>query len=521
VPRELLEALWEQQLEPHVPELIRREFLYQQTRSGSPVYVFKHALTQEVAYESLLHERQRVLHARVVAVIERLYAERLGEHVERLAHHAVRGEVWDKAVDHLRAAGAKAHVRGALQESLERLEQALEFASRLPESAENARRAIDVRLDLHLPLYLMGQVARLVELQGEAEQVARRIEDQPRLGWIACRMGAYTLTSAQYARGIAYCEEAVQIAGVTGDHQLRMVATYYLSVINVALGNHRVAAELLKGILEGPDAGLARRAFGLSVGSVYVASCGWLVSCLSKLGEFEQALHYGDAGVREADPTEPPFTQAFACGQQAYGLIIKGEFARALPLCERAVRLSESGKVLLWLPFAYAVLGWALAWAGRVDEGLPHIERSVAVLEGLQIKSYLPMFYSWWAKGLLLAGRFTAARGAAERGLALATELGERGSEAHMLCHLGDIAASDGPPDLARAKSFYERSMRLAVELEMRPRIAHCHLGLGRLYRRTGQREQAQEHLATATTMYREMGMTYWLEKAEAERNVL
>jgi tetratricopeptide (TPR) repeat protein len=67
------------------------------------------------------------------------------------------------------------------------------------------------------------------------------------------------------------------------------------------------------------------------------------------------------------------------------------------------------------------------------------------------------------------------------------------------------------------AEGSYHEALALASELGMHPLIAHCHLGLGKLYRRTGQREQAREHLATATTMYREMGMTYWLEQAEAE----
>jgi len=82
---------------------------------------------------------------------------------------------------------------------------------------------------------------------------------------------------------------------------------------------------------------------------------------------------------------------------------------------------------------------------------------------------------------------------------------------------LGDIAAASVPPDFPVAESFYERSRRLATELGMRPVVAHCHLGLGKLYRRTGKREQAQEHLTTATTMYREMNMRFWLEQAEAE----
>ena len=141
----------------------------------------------------------------------------------------------------------------------------------------------------------------------------------------------------------------------------------------------------------------------------------------------------------------------------------------------------------------------------------------MTILEGLGQKLYLPRFYFWWAEGLLLAQRVGEARGAAEKALTLATELGERSNEAHALRLLGDIAAVNAPHDFVVAESFYERSRTLATELGMRPLIAHCHLGLGKLYRRTGKHEQAQEHLTTATTMYREMDMRFWLERAEAE----
>src|SRR5439155_14905690 len=132
------------------------------------------------------------------------------------------------------------------------------------------RRAIDVRLDLHRPLFLMGQVSRLVDLHSEAEGIARRIEDQPRLGRVACRMGVYSWVNAQYARGIAHCEEALRVAAATGDPELRILGTLFLGVSNCALGNHRVAAELLKRILEAPDWGLVRRALGHSIGSTSV-----------------------------------------------------------------------------------------------------------------------------------------------------------------------------------------------------------------------------------------------------------
>ena len=114
----------------------------------------------------------------------------------------------------------------------------------------------------------------------------------------------------------------------------------------------------------------------------------------------------------------------------------------------------------------------------------------------------------------LSVGRLDEAASHAREALALTRRLGARPSEAHALCLLGDIALAAAKDD---ADGSYREALILAEELGMRPVTAHCHLGLGKLYRRTGKREQAQGHLTTATTMYREMGMTYWLEQAAAE----
>jgi tetratricopeptide (TPR) repeat protein len=100
----------------------------------------------------------------------------------------------------------------------------------------------------------------------------------------------------------------------------------------------------------------------------------------------------------------------------------------------------------------------------------------------------------------------------AREALELTRRLGARGNQGHAVSLLGEIALTVGADE---AEDHYRQALALAVELGMRPLVAHCHAGLGRLYRRTGKPQQADEHLAVATTMYREMGMTYWLEKAQ------
>jgi tetratricopeptide (TPR) repeat protein len=114
----------------------------------------------------------------------------------------------------------------------------------------------------------------------------------------------------------------------------------------------------------------------------------------------------------------------------------------------------------------------------------------------------------------LSAGRIDEAASHAREALALSRRLGARGSEADALCLAGDVASTGGAED---APGYYREALSLAGDLGMRPLVAHCHLGLGNLYAHTDKREQAQEHLTTAATMYREMDMRFWLEKAEAE----
>jgi tetratricopeptide (TPR) repeat protein len=115
---------------------------------------------------------------------------------------------------------------------------------------------------------------------------------------------------------------------------------------------------------------------------------------------------------------------------------------------------------------------------------------------------------------LPLGRRIDEAASHAREALALTRRLRARGSEAHALCLAGDVASTGGAED---AEGYYREALALAGQLGMRPLVAHCHLGLAKLYRRAGKRQEAQEHLTTATTMYRKMDMRFWLEQAEAE----
>ena len=194
----------------------------------------------------------------------------------------------------------------------------------------------------------------------------------------------------------------------------------------------------------------------------------------------------------------------------------KATSPRALPLLERAVGLCQDADLPVYFPWMAAALGAAYILAGRIAEAVPLLtqamEQTMATgRHGSQALCSLPL-----GEAQLLAGRLEEAHALAERALALAREHQERGNQAYALRLLGDIAARREPPEVEQAEAHYRQALALAEELGMRPLQAHCHLSLGTLYVKTGQREQARTELSTAIELYRAMDMTFWLPQAEA-----
>src|SRR4029453_17644653 len=172
VPAALLQAMAEvpeATLYQSLSRLQAAEFLYETRLFPELEYTFTHALTHEVAYGSLLLERRRALHARIVDALEALAGERVTEQIDRLAHHALRGAVWDKAVTYCHHAGTRAWDRAAFRETVTAFEQALQALGHLPEPGDTRGHGIELRLGLGNALQTLGEYGRSLAQLGEAE----------------------------------------------------------------------------------------------------------------------------------------------------------------------------------------------------------------------------------------------------------------------------------------------------------------------------------------------------------------
>jgi transcriptional regulator with AAA-type ATPase domain/tetratricopeptide (TPR) repeat protein len=520
VPYAILAAIAEQpeeDLRRGLGHLQAAEFLYETQLFPDLEFTFKHALTHDVTYVGLLQERRRALHARVVQAIETLHRDRLGEQIERLAHHAVRGELREQAVRYLRQAGLKAAGRSAPADARARFEQALEVLVSLPESPPTLEQAFDIRLELRPTLIKLGEVARALERLREADALAERLNDDRRRGLACASMtGIHTLLG-DLDEALVTGTRALEIAGRFGDIRLRISTAGSLEQAHYCRGEHERVVQLATDDLGMLPADWVYESFG-SNQPASVFARGYLMLSLAELGRFSDATEPEAEAIRIAARTQHAFTVGWTLNYAGTVHLLRGDWAQARSLLDHAAVVIRAGNAVVLLPRSVVSSAWVLAQLGEASEGLSRLREGEQLLERQAATGhvgFLGSYYQVLGRTALVLGRLDDAQRLGDR--AVESSPRQPGFAAHALHLLGDIATHPDRFDAERGETHYRQALALAEPRGMRPLVAHCHLGLAKLFARTGKREQAREYLTTATTMYREMDMPFWLEQAQVE----
>jgi tetratricopeptide (TPR) repeat protein len=519
VPDALLRAVAdraEDDLHRRLAALQAAEFLYEASLFPELEYTFKHALTHEVAYGSLLQERRKALHARVVEAIERLHADRLAEHVERLAHHALRAERWPEAIDYARSAGHKALGRSAYREALGWFEQALDGLRGLPEGRTTQELGLDLRLELHSALASLAMYGRALEYLREAVEIVGALGDRRRQVGVYAAMSDCLRYLGRYDEAVKLGQHALQVAEDAGDQAAYAYAMYHLARTYRARGELRPAADALRLCLNAPSTAAEPRYFELRR-TILLFIRPILAWTLGDLGDFDEAVTHGLDGVRICEESGDPSSVVQARNTLARAYLERGDVERAVTLLEGALdvgRTSAAVGIFIW---SLALRGVAHTLAGQTAQAVSFLEDGVGMADANGLVVNHALWSTWLGEAYLATGRIADARRTIEGALARATAQQERAYRADALRALGTLAAREEPPAVEEAERCYREALALAEELEMRPLQARSHLGLGELYRRIGRHDEARAELATAISMLREMEMTFWLPEAETE----
>jgi class 3 adenylate cyclase/tetratricopeptide (TPR) repeat protein len=519
VPLSLLRSiaeLPEESLERGLAHLQAAEFLYETSIVPDLEYTFKHALTHEVAYGSLLQDHRRALHARILAALEGPAVEGTTEHVDRLAYHAIRGGLWDKGVRYLREAVARALARSAHREAVAGVEQALAALAHLPESRTKVEQAIDLRFELRIALWPLGAMDRILDILREAERLAESLGDRRRMGFAAGYLCGSFYGIAEHDRAVAAGERARAHSESGNALDLRVLAGSFLGQAYRARTDYARAVERLEatlGLLDGP---LAHERFGQSTVPSVLTRVN-LVNALVELGRFPEALRRSEEAIQISEALNHPASRLLAWWARGMPFLRQGHATEAVAALEQSVRIGHDAELPTFLHWSGPALATAYALAGRMSEAFTLLERVLEQDVAMNLLSQHTLTTVYMADAHMHAGHLQEAAHQAIRAEALARERNEQGYEAWACRLLGEIASRHEPPDLDGAAASYQRALGLAEELGMRPLAAHCHLGLGGLYRRAGQRALAQEQLTRAATMCRDMQMPRWLDHAEEE----
>jgi tetratricopeptide (TPR) repeat protein len=474
-------------------------------------------LTQDVVYAGVLERRRRQYHAAAGVGLEDLYAGHINDVVELVAYHFGRGQVWNKAATYQRQAALMAEGRSAYQQAEACLEEALEALRHLPETPETREQEIDVRLELRGSLYRLGQFEKMVTYLREAEGMASAISDARRLGLVSIHTAEYHRQTGRFAEARALAEQALAMGDKLQNLPLQLYASHYLGLTCHTLGDYRRASELLRTVAESPSTAWQPGALGM-VGSweAFLAiTLAWLARCLAERGELDEGADAGRQAVALAEDLGSPYTLVAACMGLGYSCLVRGDLDTAGPVLERATKVSREADLTLLRPQATRFLGGAYLLAGRIDEGVALVQAAAQEVESRQLLMQQAAVLTLLGEAYLCADRGDEASTTAQRALTLARERGQRGNTAAAMYVLGE-AAAHGALDINKAEHHYLAAIALAEELEMRPLLGRCHLGIGRLYLCASGRDRTEDHLLTATRLFSAMDMPFWLQQASS-----
>ena len=503
-----MSGLPDERLKRILTDLQASDFIHADADAPDSAYAFKHALIRDVAYDSVLLDKRRDLHAELVDVIEVAHADDIDAQVELLAFHAERGEKWRKAVTYLDRAASKAFERTSLGESAQLAQQAIEILARLPDDAWKIEQAIDLRLKARTALSPTGRLDLANHYLAEAETLAEAAADARRLALINISKTQVLNYEGNVEEAIAAGHRACAAAGRIGDENIRVVAEFFLSQAHFFHGDYRRTIDILT-----PNADLLLRAkFAPRLGTTGTGA----VLCLMTLarahafiGEFENAFAHARAAWRAAEEVDRPFDQGLACHGWGVAALTAGQLSEAAEVLNRGLETCQRHGFRSQYPLLAGPLGYTFALQGEHAAALPLLESSVA--ESTQANL---IFFEAWSTGLLaaahrLAGDHGRALTCGLRALKLAQERRYEWLKVWLYRVLGRLTTTRArsPGD---ALNHLITARDLAGRLEMLPDLAHCHLALAEHFAATRQHADAQRELAMARRLYDRLGMTYW-----------
>jgi len=504
--------------------LQRKEFLYEQPAFPEVEYLFKHALTQDVAYGTVLQERRKALHEKIAQGLEALYPANLEDHYSELAHHYSRSGNTEKAVVYLQLAGEQAVQRLAYGEAVSHLNGAVELLKTLPDTPERARQELALQVALGAPLLVTtGYASPAVErVYARARTLCQQVGETPQLFSVLWGLLVVYFTRADFPTARELAEQLLGRAQSTQDSALLMKVHSMLGLILSHMGEQVAARTQLEqgralydprqhrsaAFVYGQDAGVACRSIA--------------VFPLWALGYADQALERSDEGLSLAQELAHPFSLALALNWTATAHLLRREWQAAQQHAEAAMALCREQGFSFWLAVGTMYRGEAVAEQGQVEEGIAQIRHGLAALQAtgaakeIGLQSYLAPLVKAYGE-----------TGQADKGLSMLAEAlttthrtGERYYEAELYRLKGQLTLQSNVQSLEarvkEAEACFLKALEIARKQQAKSWELRAVMSLSRLWQQLGKQKEAHQMLAEIYGWFTEGFDTMDLQEAKA-----
>ena len=500
-----------EELKSHLLNLQGLEFIYEKNLFPELEYIFKHALTQEVAYNSLLLKRRKEIHEKIGRAIEELYAERLEEFYEMLAYHYSRSDSPEKAYQYSRLSGEKAWTNYSYKEALDFYKMAISMLNQLPESDENKKEQIHVRLLMSLSMYSMGYPENSLEILQEGERLAKELGDNKSIAYLERHIGSYYGIKGNILLGIRYHENCLQKVDQLHDFELTMDVVTQLCTNYVRAGELFKIKEVASGFLDKLE--IKRKDIGLfgmtavqysRLCSLYGVSLGWL-------GFFDEGELFCEKSILTGVEVVGNLVLSGCEWHFGWFYCAKGDGRLVIEHSQKAIQYAEEAKLTWLLGLAYSTLGWGYYLIGNLEKALKNAQQGLGIRKEIDV----PMFSSSQniILGLILLdlGRIESAKNCLERALNLSKANNEQVIEALSWIWLGKVLAKEETSQSDKPEKHIREGIIILERLKLNGFIPQGNLFLGEICASTGRRDAALKYLRKAERMFHEMKLDYWL----------
>jgi class 3 adenylate cyclase/tetratricopeptide (TPR) repeat protein len=508
-------ALPEQDLLACLSALKEAELVYERGIFPQSVYIFKHSLTRETVYNTLLHKRKVEIHKAIGKTIEKIYSDRPEEFYETIAHHSFLGEDWQRAFKYNREAGLKAHSFSAYEEEQRYFAASIEALKNLPRTKSRVVEEIDLRFNMRAALFPLGRHDEWAEHIRKAEALSKEIGDDTRLANSYNFLSTHFWIRGEHNKATSLCEEALRLAESVGDFPVLITSMFHLGIPLLYTGQYQRQVKLHREIAQKLSGDTAFERYGLAA-LPSVLSRAFLCWSLAELGEFEEAEKWGQEGIEISNQGKNLFSATWIHGCLGTVYLLKGKLKSAIKALEQALALCHEAEVLSAFSFIAASLGHTYCLLGNPDAALSTLEEAVEPHKS--DPSAVPTIYPLTA--LAEVYHFKEQTDKAIHNLETAFDIvkqkGEHGFGAWALYYMAKIQSQGEPKQVKQAIQSFCHAKKQAEELGMRPLLAHCHNGLGQVYLKKGKTLEGCSELGTALDLYRSMGMDFWIPEVES-----